>query len=82
MDIVSTNDALNRGCVEANPLFGEDPSMGMLIGAKVAALGLSWWFVEYLVSPSDRQSARNWVYGAHTLVMSGVAIHNFTIDCN
>ena len=81
-DVISTNDALNRGCVEANPIFGEDPDMGLIIGAKLAALGLSYWFTEYVVAPSERQNARNIVYGAHSLIMSGVAIHNFTIDCN
>jgi hypothetical protein len=81
LDVHSTNSALNRGCVEANPLLGENPSVGSLILLKAVGIGLIYVISEYLVKPKDRQLVRNVGYGAIGLVGVGAAVHNYSINC-
>jgi len=83
-DTVTTVDALNgEGCHEANPLFGEDPSTGVLILGKVVAFGAAWWVTEYLFKDDpNQQGARNTVYGIMSIIGGAVTINNASLNCN
>lgn len=81
LDVVSTVNALDRGCVELNPILGDNPSTGSLILLKVAVLGGTWVLIEYVVKPENRQVTRNVVYGMQTIIMNAIAVRNFNIGC-
>jgi hypothetical protein len=82
-DGATTIEALGSGnCHEANPFFGEDPSSGLIIGAKLAAVGAGLWLAEYWYAGSDRQQeCRNWIYGAMAVVGLGAGAWNAGQDC-
>jgi len=80
-DIYSTKEGLDRGCVEANPLFGDDPSVGAMVLAKTAFFGLAWWATEYSVEKTGNTDRRNWTYGIISLLGAGVTAHNSSINC-
>ena len=80
-DVASTSDGLNRGCVETNPILGEDPDTGSLVALKAAGITIAYFATEYLFKPEHRQQARNVVYGAIGLFGTGAAIHNYNTDC-
>ena len=80
-DTVSTARALDRGCREANPLFGSDPSTGTIVVIKLGVLALAYATTEYWVPAESRRSARNWVYGALGLTGFAAAGWNSTQDC-
>ena len=81
-DTLSTQDALGRGCVETNPLFGENPSIGLMVLAKVAVLGGGGYLIEAVdFTVEERKDARNIFYGIMSVVGTGAAIHNYSIDC-
>jgi hypothetical protein len=81
-DIHSTNDALDRGCVEGNPLFGEDPSTGLMVGVKLASGLVIYYLTESVLVPTYGTDARNWAYGTMTVLYGGVAAHNYGISCD
>ena len=80
-DTVSTVKALDRGCKEGNPLFGEDPSTGAIVAFKVGALGLAYVVTVYWLPVESRQSARNWIYGALGVTGFAAAGWNSAQDC-
>ena len=80
-DTVSTARALDRGCREANPLFGSDPSTGTIVAVKLGVLVLAYATTEYWVPAESRQSARNWVYGALGLTGFAAGVWNSAQDC-
>ena len=80
-DTVSTVKALDRGCEEANPLFGSDPSTGTIVAVKAGALGLAYLATEYWLPEESRQSGRNWVYGALGLTGFAAGVWNSAQDC-
>lgn len=80
-DTVSTARALDRGCKEANPLFGSNPSTGTIVAFKIGALGLAYLVTEYWLPEESRQSARNWVYGALGAAGFAAAGWNSAQDC-
>lgn len=80
-DTVSTVKALDRGCREANPLFGSNPSTGTIVVVKIGALALAYATTEYWVPEASRQSARNWVYGALGVTGFAAAGWNSAQDC-
>ena len=80
-DTVSTVKALDRGCKEGNPLFGEDPSTGAIVAVKAGVLALAYATTEYWVPAESRQSARNWIYGALGLTGFAAAGWNSAQDC-
>lgn len=45
-DALQTDWAMEHGYVERNPLLGKHPSDNALVGAKAAAIGLTWWAAE------------------------------------
>ena len=80
-DTVSTVKALDRGCKEANPLFGSAPSTGTIVAFKVGALGLAYLATEYWLPEESRQSGRNWIYGALGVAGFAAAGWNSAQDC-
>ena len=80
-DTVSTDRGLDRGCKEMNPLFGEDPSTGVIVAAKLGVLALAYATTEYWVPAESRQSARNWVYSALGVTGFAAAAWNSAQDC-
>lgn len=80
-DIVSTDRGLDRGCKEANPLFGSDPSTGTIVAVKLGVLALSYATIEYWMPVESRQSTRNWVYGALGLTGFAAGVWNSAQDC-
>lgn len=80
-DTASTVQALDRGCQEGNPLFGEDPSTGAIVAIKVGALGLAYAVTEYWLPVESRQSARNWIYGALGVTGFAAAGWNSAQEC-
>jgi len=80
-DTASTASALDRGCKEANPLFGSDPSTGTIVAVKLGVLVLAYATTEYWTPAESRQSARNWVYGALGLTGFAAAGWNSAQDC-
>lgn len=79
-DVVSTERALDRGCVEANPFFGSDPSTGLLIGVKALALGGTYYYIEEHYQ-GDKQTMRNIAYSMFGIAGFGLAIYNENVDC-
>ena len=69
-------------CNEANPLFGEDPSPAVLIGAKAAIFGLAYWYTEHFTAPERRQRVRNFVYAPIAVLGGAVTAHNMSLDCH
>ena len=80
-DTASTARALDRGCKEANPLFGSDPSTGTIVLVKVGVLALAYATTEYLVPEDSRQSSRNWIYGALGVTGLAAGAWNSAQDC-
>ena len=68
-DVVTTQQAMHRGCHEANSTYGPHPSMGLLIGTHAAFAGGTWFF---------RDSKTLYVFAA---LFTAAAIHNATIRC-
>lgn len=82
LDTTSTIDALDRGCIESNPLLGEQPSDLFLVGFKVGVMGISWLLVENLSKDENVQMNRNVVYGFQTVLMNAMAVSNYNLECN
>lgn len=50
--------------------------------SSVGTFGVVWYLVENLSDPEDIQDTRNFMYGALTVLGTGVTIYNSTIECN
>lgn len=84
-DVMSTAHQLNQGgCHEANPLFGKDPSTGLLLLGKVIGIGAAYLFTEWYMDGmgEDQQLARNYAYGLLTITGVGLGAYNMSIDCS
>jgi len=82
-DAATTIDALDGGnCREVNPLLGDDPDEGLIVGVKVAAVGLGLWITEYWLADHPRQRQyRNWIYGSLAVAGGGAALWNASQSC-
>lgn len=49
VDVAMTHNAVQRGCVERNPIYGKKPSLGKLVGLSALGLGVVAWSTEYSV---------------------------------
>ena len=68
-DAATTIDCLNRNvCVEANPLYGRDPSAGKIIGVKVINGVLHYVIAKFL---HDRNPHGAKVFQIVTIVIQG-----------
>lgn len=78
LDAISTQQALDAGGEEANPLMGSG-SVGQVLLVKGIVFGLAWWAIEYGIEPENRQAARNWLWGLVSVAQGAAAAHNFSI---
>ena len=78
LDYTSTKHGLSQGCVEANPIFGEDPNDAALVAAKVFASGAIWLGANAI----ENHKWRKIFLGVTSFVGLGAAVHNYNIDCN
>ena len=70
LDVLTTEQAMHRGCHEANLIYGRHPSLGELVGAHALVVGVAW----YGRTPV-------WAnYGAAAL-FGIVAAHNASLRC-
>ena len=83
-DGATTIEGLDAGkCHEANPFFGDDPSGGLIIGAKLAVVGAGVWITEYWLDDHPRQRQyRNWIYGTMAVTGMAAGMWNAGQDCN
>ena len=79
LDLVSTNSALQDGCVEANPLLGD--SIGSISAISIGTLAAVYLLVEYAMPEEQRQTGRNWIYAAATVAHGFAGIHNMNVRC-
>lgn len=75
-DIISTDYALSHGAEEANPLFGKNPGLPLLIGVKAGLVGVAWLLSEYVVPEKDRQNARNYIFAPLAVFGIGATVWN------
>jgi len=75
-DIVSTKQALDRGCKEANRLYGDKPNTGRLIITTVVVSGILWWAGEKL--GNDERAV---MWGAPGALRGIAALHNTKVKC-
>lgn len=75
-DIASTSYGLNHGAEEANPLFGKEPDLLLMIGVKAALVGGVWLITEYAVPEKDRRELRNYAFAPLAFIGCGVSIWN------
>lgn len=71
-DVVTTKQALDRGCSEGNPLL---PNIGVTILAKLAVGGVIYYLNENGVNTTIPTTIISSLY-------TGAAIHNSKIKCN
>jgi hypothetical protein len=76
-DYTSTKDALSRGCVEANKLYGKHPSDGALIAGKVAGSLI----VTFIANNTRDHFIRKILLGTAVVIGGGVSYHNYNIEC-
>ncbi len=69
-DVLTTRAALNRGCHEANPIYGRHPSTGELLLTHGAVVGFAWG--TKLPAWADYTSAA---------LFTAAAVHNATVHC-
>ena len=74
-DAVTTSQALDRGGVEANPLYGDDPSDARIIATKAAVVGVLIW-----AGSKMKPKPRKWVFGLATVLGGDAAIHNSQVN--
>ncbi len=69
-DVLTTQQAIHRGCHEANPIYGPHPATGTLVLTHAALLGFAW---------GARLPA--WADYTGAALFAGVSLHNATIRC-
>lgn len=70
--------ASDERCVERNPILGERPSAGALIGLKLVAIGFEWWLYS---SPRFRHAPTHYYGYTSALIHAGIATSNLRNDC-
>lgn len=73
LDTVSTIGALNRGAVEANPIYGARPSPAKLIVGKLPLIGVGWLLTK--IAPKHPKLAQGTAYVIGG-IGAGLAVHN------
>jgi hypothetical protein len=72
-DLVTTTQALNRGAVESNPIYGKHPSAAKLVAAKLPMLGLG--YLLHRIAPRNPKLTKGIAYTIGGVGM-GLAISN------
>lgn len=83
IDVISTVSALDDGCIETNPILGEDPNVVTLVAVKVVGGVALYYFLEKILEDSEYSEGLKTV--AYSIVgTSGLVtgIHNFNVECN
>ena len=74
-DAVTTSQALDRGGIESNPIYGDNPSDARIIATKAAFVGVLIW-----AGSKMKPKPRKWVFGIATVLGGGAAIHNSQVN--
>ena len=74
-DGVTTSQALDRGGIESNPIYGDNPSDGRIIATKAVVVGVLIW-----AGSRMKPTPRKWVFGFVTALGGGAAIHNSQVN--
>ena len=74
-DGVTTSQALDRGGIESNPIYGDNPSDARIITTKAAFVGVLIW-----AGSKMKPTPRKWVFGIATALGGGAAIHNSQVN--
>lgn len=87
-DIHSTDQGINREnsyCYETNVILPDEPTMEQMALLKVAVLLPAYYLIEFIFrdsTKSNRQDARNIVYGIVSIATGAIAIKNYNMDCS
>lgn len=73
LDTVSTVQALNRGAVEANPIYGPRPSAAKLVALKLPMIGVG--YLLHKLAPGNPKLAKTLAYTIGG-VGAGLAVSN------
>lgn len=76
-DVYTSQQALDRGAVEANPIMPE--STGGMILFKLIGGGITYYVTEKWFVPRGGPMMRNIVYGVESLIFGAVSIHNNSV---
>ena len=76
-DVGSTVHALNNGAREGNPLYGEHPSAGRIVGTKLVQTALEALLMKALEKTGHTKAANNIGYGLG-IGTGAVAVSNMT----
>jgi hypothetical protein len=72
-DLVTTVQALNRGAVEANPIYGKHPSTAKLVAASLPMVGLG--YLLHRIAPKNPKLAKGIAYAVGGVGV-GLAVSN------
>lgn len=75
-DIGTTVHALKKGAKEQNPIYGENPSLGKLVGIKAGGAALQV-LLQQMLGKKNPKIANALGYGAGA-AMAGLAAHNIS----
>ena len=70
-DVVTTQQAIHRGCHEANPVYGKHPSAALLLATHGA-----------IFAGAYASKAPAWLDYTGAALFGAVALHNATIRCH
>ena len=83
--VISTENALNRGCVEGNTTaWGNNPDMLVLAGVKIVVSVLVYFLTEKVIhyeSIDQKQLTRNLVYGVFGAIGTYDGFRNSSLEC-
>ena len=69
VDAAQTIDCLNRNvCIEANPLYGRNPSKGKIIGIKLATGVIHWLVFDHI---ADRNPKAAKIFSKVSVIVQG-----------
>lgn len=77
LDLASSLASDDR-CVERNPILGEHPSNGAMIGLKVVAIGFEYWLYS---NPKFSHNDTQWFGYTSAILHTAIAASNFRNDC-
>ncbi len=78
-DVYSTVDGLDRGCREANPIYGEHPSLFKLLAIKSALTAFQFLYADWQIQKGRDPSTGMFISAGITGIVVG---WNLTRDCD
>ena len=76
-DVISTDRGMKRGCMELNPLYGQQPRTENLVAVNLLIAGGIWWLSDFL-EETEQSPSLLYLLGA---VRFGLAANNEMVDC-